>query len=75
MTTLYRSPVETLRREVDSLKERLKHERAEVKGLEAKLASTRSEGLVKLIDICQSDVDATAELVSEYRKAIRKLGG
>ncbi len=72
---LYRSPVEVLRREVEYLKERLKKERQEVRGLEAKLLVERSEGLARLLDICQQDVDATAALVARFRKAIRELGG
>jgi hypothetical protein len=73
MTELYRSPSDTLRREVEHLKARLKQERAEVAGLEAKLMVEKSAGLALLIDICRKDVDATEGLVVSYRKAIRKL--
>lgn len=73
--TLYRSPVDVLRREMECLKQRLRDERREAKQLEARLIDDKSEGLAKLLDIVLADVDRTAELVSEYRKTIRKLGG
>ena len=75
VTDLYKSPVQVLRREIDYLKDRLRQERSEVAGLEEKLGRDRSEGLIKLIDICQRDVDATAALIARYRKAIRTLEG
>lgn len=75
VSELYRSPVESLRRDLDWLKARLKVERAEVAALEARLGSERSVGLAKLVDIVQADVDRTASLVSDFKKAIRVLGG
>ena len=72
---LFRSPAQTLRRELDYLKGRLKVERAEARALEERLGRDRSEGLVKLLDLVLADVDRTAELVSEYKKALRSVGG
>lgn len=75
VSELFRSPVVVLRRELDWLRARLKEERAEVRGLEARLGVERSVGLARLVDVVQADVDRTAALVSEYKKAIRALGG
>lgn len=72
---LYRSPVVVLRRELEYLKSRLKQERAEALGLERKLGDERSVGLAKLLDVVQKDVEATAELVKRFRRAIRVLEG
>ncbi len=75
MADVYLTPTEVLANRREWLKQRLKAERIELRGLEEKLTKNRDEGLAKLVGIVEMDAETTAALVADFGMAIRKLKG
>lgn len=69
---LYRTPRESLERELAHLKDRVKLEKADVARFEG-LAAEKDEGLARLVEDARSDVKRTESLIVEYREAIRSF--
>lgn len=71
---LYRTPIETLERVMRRYKRRLLVETAELEQLERQRRDTVA-ALDDFIGEVEADRDRTAELVDDYKRAIKRLRG